>query len=97
MDIGNVTQFVNFVSANNLGRLDSSIQAIVNCMDEYRRGCNCWRSNERDANYQKCNKQYLSVARTIVPRFKNEFLAHTTERQISLFTENGNLIVILSR
>jgi hypothetical protein len=97
MDIRNVTQFSNFVEANDLARLDASLQAIVSCMAEYKRGCDCWRREERDAQYSKCVKLYLSTARTIVPRFKNEFLAKTAERQIILYTENGGVIVLLSR
>jgi hypothetical protein len=97
MDIRNVTEFSNFVQTKNLTRLDATFQHMVNCVEEYRRGCDCWRRSERDAQYQKCTKQYLSIVRGIVPRFKNEFLAQTTERQICFYTENGQLIIILSR
>lgn len=97
MEIRNVTQFSNYIESNDLTRLDPSFQTIVSCMAEYKRGCDCWKREDRDKQYSKCVNLYLSASRHLVNRFKNEFLAKTAERQIILYTENGTMIVILNR
>ncbi len=97
MDIRNVTQFAQFLSANNLTRLDPSFQQTVQCINNYAAACNCSKREDKLTTYTVCNKLYQDSARQIVGRFKNELLATTEERQISFYTENGQLIVIVSR
>lgn len=97
MDIRNVTQFSTFINAHNLVRLDGTFQQIITCIQNFSSACNCYKKQEKDNIYSVCNKLYMNAARHIVPRFKNEFLSKTNERQIAIYTENGNLMIILSR
>ena len=97
MEIRNVTQFANFLKGNNLSRLDGMLQQLVNCIDNYTVHCNCHKLEDKRKMYDTCNKLYFNTAHNLCPRFKNEFLATTAERQINIYTENGQLIISISR
>jgi hypothetical protein len=96
MDIRNVTQFANFLGGNDLVRLDGMFQQIINCVNSYDAGCNCYKLEDKRKLYELCNRLYFDAARHLGHRFKHEFLAKTSERQINVYTENGQLIISIS-
>ena len=81
MDIRNVTQFSNFVEGNNLTRLDSNFQQIVNCLNAYKRGCDCWKRSDRETEYKKCYNQYLSTVKRV------QFTARTLTKKSDLLAD----------
>ena len=97
MEIRNVTQFASFVGNNGLSTLDSKFRQVVICMGDFLRHCDCHRRADKDRIYQNCNRMYLEAAREAAGRFKNQFLDKTSDRQISFYSEGGNLIAIASR
>ena len=97
MDIRNVTQFANFVQKGGLVGLDMSLQQVVMCVDNTAKACNCWKAEDKKKMYDNCTLIYMNVVRTLVPRFKNEFLSKTTDRQIQFYTDNGSLIGLVCR
>ena len=97
MDIHNATQFANFVSKENLVNLDMSFQQVVFCISNYNSACNCWKADQKKKLYDNCSATYMNAVRKIVPKFKNEFLSKTEERQIQFFIDNGSLIGIVCR
>lgn len=86
-----------FVSANNLVQLDQNFIQLVNCINNYAASCNCHKKSDKDDLYRTCTKMYLDGVRHVVARFKNEFLSKTGERQIAFYSEQNQLILIISR
>ena len=97
MDIRNATQFANFISAAGLQNADMSFQQIVFCVNNYKSACNCWKAEAKKALYNNCTVIYTNAVRTIVPKFKTEFLSKTTDRQIQFYLDNGSLIGLVCR
>lgn len=97
MDFKNPTEFARFLSNNELSRLDSTFSQLINCINNYATACTCDKREDKLKLYGVCTKLYQDGARHIVSRFKNEFLSKTTDRQIALYTEAGQLILIISR
>jgi len=97
MDIGNVTQFAAFISANNLINLDSSLSQVVRCMDTYNAACNCHKREDKLEIYASCNQTYYHAVKNVIPKLKTQFLATTQERQIAFYNDQHQLIGIMSR
>jgi hypothetical protein len=97
MEIRNVTQFANFVSAHGLAPLDSMFIQTLNCLNNYKSMCNCSKAADKLKRYVSCNKLYADSVRTVVPKFKNEFLSKIQEYQISFYSEDGCSIGVISR
>jgi hypothetical protein len=97
MDIRNATQFANFVSKGNLVNLDMTFQQVVFCINNYNAACNCWKAEDKKKLYDNCTVTYMNAVKSVVPRFKNEFLSKTEERQIQFYTDNGALIGLVCR
>lgn len=96
MDIKNPTQFATFISNNGLSGLDPIFNQIVICMNEFIRACDCHKREDKENIYLNCNKLFVQSVK-VASRFKTQFLACTSERQILFYTENGNVIAIMSR
>lgn len=97
MDIRNATQFANFVSKGGLQNLDMTFQQIILCLNNYSAMCNCRGASEKAKIYDNCTVIYMNAVRNVVPKFKNEFLSKTEERQIQFYTDNGSLIGLVCR
>lgn len=97
MDIRNATQFANFVQKGGLQNLDMTFQQLVSCIDGYSKACNCWKADQKQRLYDNCTMLYMNAVRGVVPKFKNDFLSKTDERQIQFYTDNGSLIGLVCR
>jgi hypothetical protein len=96
MDIRNVTQYATFLRGNDMVRLDGMFQQVINCVENYAAGCNCYKLEDKRKLYDICNKLYIDSAKHFGHIFKKEFLSKTAERQINIYTENGQLIISIS-
>lgn len=97
MDIRNATQFANFIKSGGLQGLDMVFQQIVICVDNVAHTCNCTKVEEKRRMHNNCNVIYMNAVRGAVPRFKNDFLSRTQDRQIQFFADNGSLIGLICR
>lgn len=97
MDIRNATQFANFVSKGGLQNLDMVFQQIVFCINNYNSACNCWKAEDKKKLYDNCTAIYTNAVKNTVPKFKNDFLSKTEERQIQFYLDNGILIGLVCR
>lgn len=97
MDIRNVTEFARFLSSNDLVKFDSAFSQIVMCVNNYSAGCKCYKRQDKINLYATCCKMYFDAARHAASRYRNELLSKTTDRQISFYTDKGQLIAIASR
>ena len=97
MDIRNATEFVNFIKQGGLGTLDTNFTQLVNCIEKYATSCNCHRADDKRNLYNNCNVIYMNSVRAVVPRFKNEFLSKTEDRQIQFFQDNNARIGLICR
>lgn len=97
MNIQNITQFASFISDHDLVKLDSTLLQIINCLNTYKSACSCYKSEDKLNLYNSCNAAYMVAVKTIVPKFKFEFLSKTYERQISFLNDKGHIIGIISR
>ena len=97
MEIRNPTQFANFIRQGGFQNLDMAFIQIVTCIDNASKMCNCHGGVDKRKMYDTCNIIYMNAVRQVVPRFQNEFLSKTTERQINFFLENGSLIGLVCR
>lgn len=96
MNIANVTEFAAFVGNNNLMGLDSSLAQVIQCINNYKSACNCWKREDKQKLYNNCNAIYYNCVKMVIPRLKKEFMSKTTDRQISFYGENSQLIGIVS-
>ncbi len=76
---------------------DMSFQQIVSCVDNLTRACNCWKAENKKRMYDNCNTIYMNTVKHVVPKFKNDFLSKTEDRQIQFFADNGTLIGLVCR
>lgn len=97
MEFRNPTTFAQFVSANDLARLDGGFIHLIHCINNYGASCNCQKREDKQKMYDVCTKMYINLAKHVVGKFKTEFLSKTTDRNISIYTEQGQLITIVSR
>ena len=97
MDIRNITQFANFISAGQLQNLNMSFHQIIMCVNNYASACNCHKGEYKRKLYDDCTRVYTDVVRNVVPKFKNDFLSKTTERQITFYLDNGTIIGLICR
>lgn len=97
MDIRNVAQFSNFIKNNDLMKLDMSFQQVVMCTDKTAKSCNCWKAEDKRKMYDNCTRIYMNAVRSVIPKFKSNFLSKTTDRQIQFHLDNGSLIGIICR
>ncbi len=97
MDIRNATQFANFVQNAGLTTKDMAFQQVVFCNDQVEKACNCWKAEDKKRLYDNCTLQYMNAVKHVVPKFKNDFLSKTDDRQIRFFTDNGSLIGLVCR
>ena len=73
MDIRNVTEFRNYIVANQLASLSRDIEAVVICVADYERGCSCWKAGDRDKIYANCKGLYVRAVQTISRQFAPQF------------------------
>jgi hypothetical protein len=97
MDIRNATQFSTFVANNGLTDLDPVLRQIVSCIGDFARHCNCHGRAAKAAIYVNCCILYNQGAKLASTRFKDAFLSKTTDRNISFFADNGELIATVTR
>lgn len=97
MNINSPNDMARFVSANGLVQLDQGFIQLVHCINNYSAECNCHKKEDKDKLYGSCTKIYINSVKNVVSRFKNEFLTKTSERQICFYTEQGQLMLIISR
>lgn len=96
MNINNVTEFRNFVNANQLRSLSSTIDKVAICVMDYERLCNCWKASDKQRVYNNCNALYTQSVSEISSNFKSQFLAHTIDQSLN-FYKDGALIASLRR
>jgi len=97
MNIRGPFEFASFLSANSLQDKESIFIQLTNCVNNFRAACNCYKKEDKDRMYNICTRLYQEAVKHIVPRMKDVFLSKTPERQISFYTENGDLLRIVSR
>jgi hypothetical protein len=97
MDIRNPTQFANFIKTGELMNLDMVFLQICHCIENVSKACNCHGNDAKQKMYNNCNVLYANAVRTLVPRFKDNFLSKTEDRQIQFYLENGTLIGLVCR
>ncbi len=97
MDIRNATQFANFIKKAGLMTKDMSFQQVIFCVDQLGKMCNCWKAEDKKKLYDSCTLTYMNAVKHVVPKFQNDFLSHTDDRQIQFFLDNGSLIGIVNR
>ena len=88
MDIRNVTEFRNFVNANQLNGLSKEIQAVTICVTDYERGCSCWKGSDRQKIYDNCKALYIRAVGIITTQFASQFIEKTPDRRV-IFSQDG--------
>jgi len=96
MEIRNVTEFRNFVTSNGLGSSHPDIQAVVICVMDYERGCNCWKAKDRQKIYNNCRLLYARAVLIVTSSLQAHFLKHASNGKLS-FYQNGVLLASIHR
>lgn len=97
MDIRNATQFADFLSSSGLSTLDSSFIQIINCANNFRSMCNCYKASDKAKMYNQCNQMYANSVSYVIPKFKNQLLSKTSDRSIYFYSDSGALIGKVTR
>ncbi len=79
MDITNVTEFRNFVKNNNLTHLDRELEAVVICVQDYERGCACWKAADLQKVYDNCRCLYVKAVGLVIRQYAAQFRAYTLD------------------
>ena len=87
MDIRNATEFRNFLNIAQLRGLHQSFDAVCHCMMDYERGCDCWKSNQKQKVYENCKMMYQNAVALAMCSYKGQFLARTPDGQICFFQD----------
>jgi len=87
MDIRNVTEFRNFVNANQLNGLSKEIQAVTICITDYERGCSCWKEGDRQKIYDNCKALYIRAVGIITSQFSSQFVEKTPDKRVNFFQD----------
>lgn len=61
MDIGNSTQFYQFLARTSLASRIPSGNKLMSCMDEYQYNCNCSEQANRQSIMNRCNAIYEEI------------------------------------
>ena len=96
MDIRNVTEFRNFLTTTRLTGLHQSIDAVLHCVMDYERGCNCWKTNDKQRIYNNCKMLYQTAVSLVMCSYKGQFLAHAPDGRIC-FYQDGRPIGTMQR
>lgn len=96
MNIHGPVEMYNIILS--MGIIDKSpiFRNLANCVIDMK-NCACTGRDEKIKKHQHCNKLYVDMIRSIFPSMKSEFLNRTSERQLSFYTESGELLIIVSR
>ncbi len=97
MEINSPTEFARFLSTHELVQIDPIFNQLVNCINNYSAACNCSKSEDKAKIYGTCIKMYFDAVRNSVSKLKHIFLSKTEERQITFRSEQGQIILIVSR
>lgn len=97
MDISGPAGFVGYLASIGMSNKDSSFIQLSNCVANFQAACNCYKKEDKQRMYDTCNKLYVDSVRHVVPRFTNEFLNKTPDRQLKFLTDRGDLLRIVSR
>jgi hypothetical protein len=97
MDIRNATQFANFLRTSGFQMKDMAFQQVIFCVDQLGRMCNCWKAEDKKKLYDQCTLSYMNAVKHVVPKFQNDFLSKTEDRQINFYTDNGGIIGSVNR
>lgn len=97
MEFHNPTELARFVSDNDLVRLNPIFPHLVGCINNYAVVCSCTKREDKLKLYETCVKLYMDSAKHIVARYKTEFFSKTSEASFTFYTEQGQLITIVSR
>ena len=62
MDIRNTTQFVTFISKNNLIQYDAAMLQLVNCINGYKSACDCYKKEEKLAKDKEIEEAKRKLA-----------------------------------
>lgn len=71
-------------------------RGFVDCVLDMQ-GCSCTTRDEKLKRQQHCSKLYNELARWVSSNMTHDFLTKTSDRQISFYTDSGDLIIIMSR
>lgn len=97
MDIRGPMGFADYLSANGMTTKESSFIQLFNCVNNFRAACNCYKKEDKQRMSDTCNRIYMDCVRHVVPRFTNDFLNKTPDRQLKFYTNTGDLLRIVSR
>ena len=98
MEIKNATQFVNFIVDHKLQNLHPSFNAIVICLNDYKRFCvGCSSVTKRDEIYNNCNQQYEQIIKGVLLNFTGQFLSAVNESRISFYKDEVKYLGSISR
>lgn len=96
MRINGANEMYNLLRTTGLIDKNPITKGFVNCILSIQ-GCACTSRSERLKIQQHCNKLYVELARWASSNMIHDFLTKTSERQISFYTDSGDLITIMSR
>jgi len=94
MDIRNVTEFRNFLRVNGLSNSHPTFQAVLSCVMDYERTCNCSSKMTKQNIYNNCKRLYGIAAGVAVTSMRTEVLSKIPDRRLRLFQDNALLASI---
>lgn len=95
MRINNAIEFFHFIRGNGLTNICPDTTALVQCMEEYSRMCNCDPEAARSAKLNNCKRIY-STFLSKSSQFKDILLSKISDNVLILCVD-GQIVTTLSR
>jgi hypothetical protein len=96
MNVNGTIGMYNLIRTMGLIDKNPQTRGFIDCVLSIQ-GCACTARDEKLRRKQHCNKLYVELARWASSNMVHDFLSKTSERQISFYTDSGDLIIIMSR
>jgi len=96
MKVNNVTEFLNFANSNGFTSLDASFSQLNQCLEKYKYKCSCYSNQDKINQYNECNRIYMNIVLSVLPRFKSIILSKVGDLYIH-FYDGSRLIGVISR
>jgi hypothetical protein len=95
MKINNPSEFFQFIKNYGLTNLSPETSALIVCMEEYGRLCNCDKASTRKNKANQCRAIYVSFI-SKAGQFKNQLLSKIADNHMSFYVD-GQIVSTITR
>lgn len=96
MRISTFGQFFSFLLSKDFKSSNIRFVQFISLVQKYNETCNC-KANTKLALHIKCNQEYISIVKDILPIYKSAMFASIPDSTIEFYHSNDFLINVFTR